>query len=126
MNNYDEIKTLIEASRKALKINLSESEKNVIKENYGLITEDIEDMEISTKEYETADDDSLDKKNETKKSDKKQAYRISGGILVIHGKTTKDLQITTEDKRAFQESMDEFVDEVSELVDFGKLNKFQN
>jgi hypothetical protein len=126
MNNYDEIKTLIEASRKALKINLSESEKNVIKENYGLITEDIEDMEISTKEYETADDDSLDKKNETKKSDKKQAYRISGGILVIHGKTTKDLQITTEDKRAFQESMDEFVDEVSELVDFGKLNLYEN
>jgi hypothetical protein len=62
---------------------------------------------------------------ETKpKDDKQQAYRISGGILVMHGKNKTDLEITTEDKRSFQETMDEFVDEVSEMVDFYPLNVY--
>ena len=56
------------------------------------------------------------------KEDKQQAYRISGGILVMHGKTKGDLEITTEEKRAFQETMDEFVNEVSEMVDFYPMN----
>ena len=60
------------------------------------------------------------------KLDKKKGYRISGGILYIHGKETKDLQLTTDDKTAFQESMDEFVSEVSEIVDFNKLNLYPN
>ena len=62
---------------------------------------------------------------ETKpKDDKQQAYRISGGVLVMHGKNKTDLEITTEDKRSFQETMDEFVDEVSEMVDFYPLNVY--
>jgi hypothetical protein len=54
--------------------------------------------------------------------DKQQAYRISGGVLVMNGKNKGDLEITTEEKRAFQETMDEFVDEVSDMVDFFPLN----
>jgi hypothetical protein len=34
------------------------------------------------------------------------------------------LEITTEEKRAFQETMDEFVDEVSDMVDFYPLNVY--
>lgn len=34
------------------------------------------------------------------------------------------MEITTEDKRSFQETMDEFVDEVSEMVDFYPLNVY--
>jgi hypothetical protein len=56
------------------------------------------------------------------KEDKQQAYRISGGVLVMHGKNKGDLEITTDEKRSFQETMDEFVDEVSEMVDFYPIN----
>jgi hypothetical protein len=58
--------------------------------------------------------------------DKTQKYRISGGILALHGKDKNELDITTDEKIAFQESMDEFVEEVSDLVDFNTLNVYQN
>ena len=58
--------------------------------------------------------------------DKKQAYRISGGILVLHGKSQVELELTTDEKIAFQETMDEFVNEVSDLVDFDNLNVYPN
>lgn len=125
MNNYEEIKSLINASKKALKLNLTESEKENIKLNYGFLNEDFDiDQLEKEREFETAD--SSDDKNKVKKSDKKQAYRVSGGIIVIHGKDQKELQLTTDDKKAFQESMDEFIVDVSELVDFGKLNLYKD
>ena len=46
--------------------------------------------------------------------------------MTINGKDKKELQLTTDDKNAFQESMDEFVSEVSELVDFNTLNLYPN
>jgi hypothetical protein len=76
-------------------------------------------------EYETADSEELKDKDEPK-TDKKKGYRISGGILYIHGKSEKDLQLTTDDKTAFQDSMDEFISEVAEIVDFNKLNLYPN
>jgi hypothetical protein len=36
------------------------------------------------------------------------------------------LDITTDEKVAFQETMDEFVEEVSDLVDFNTLNVYKN
>ena len=36
------------------------------------------------------------------------------------------MDITTDDKIAFQETMDEFVEEVSDLVDFNELNVYEN
>ena len=124
MNRYDEIKSLLKASRNVLKTTLNESEINKIKSTHGLLTEQ-EDVE---KEYETFDGgEEGDNKEETvNKADKKRAYRISGGVLVIHSKEPKNLQLTTEDKRAFQDTMDEFTSEVSELVDFDRLNLYEN
>jgi len=65
---------------------------------------------------------------ETKKSpdDKVQKYRVSGGILALHGKYKTDLDITSDDKIAFQQTMDEFIDEVSDLVDFNTLDVYPN
>jgi len=54
------------------------------------------------------------------------ADRISGGLFTMHGKDKKDLELTTEEKTAFQETMDEFVNEVSDLSDFGVLNLYPN
>jgi hypothetical protein len=87
---------------------------------------DIEDK-IQNDKYETAEKDEDEdeyKEFDKVKSDKKKAYRISGGILVIHSKNTTDLQLTTDDKSAFQESMDEFKQDVTEIVDFNKLNLY--
>jgi hypothetical protein len=76
-------------------------------------------------DYETAVDDREENKTPSPK-DKTQKYRISGGIMALHGKDRGDLDITTDEKVSFQETMDEFVDEVSDLADFNTLNVYQN
>jgi len=138
MTNYEEIKKLLSASRKLLGGNQLTEDIKSIKKNYGLLIEqpvedpdnkidvmtDIEDK-IQNDKYETAEkDEDKYKEFDKVKSDKKKAYRISGGILVIHSKNTTDLQLTTDDKSAFQESMDEFKQDVTEIVDFNKLNLY--
>jgi DNA-binding Lrp family transcriptional regulator len=125
MNRYDEIKNLLKASRSVLSNRIDEQVEQNIKKNYGIILEQEEDVlpNVEEKEYETADSD---KEEVVKKTDKKRAYRISGGIIVIHGDDKQKTQLTTEDKIAFQETMDEFTKEVSELVDFNKLNLYEN
>jgi len=129
MNNYDEIKKLLKSSRNLLEKKNSMSN---IRETYlskGLMVEQDTNTSFTTNLGEprpnVAKDTEKEIYQETKpKEDKQQAYRISGGILVMHGKSKTDLEITTEDKRAFQETMDEFVDEVSEMVDFYPLNAY--
>jgi hypothetical protein len=85
---------------------------------------DIDDKIKDDTEYETAEKPEEDEDYDEIKSDKKKAYRISGGILVIHSKNTSDLQLTTDDKVAFQETMDEFKQGVTEMADFNKLNLY--
>jgi hypothetical protein len=145
MNNYEEIRNLLKASRTMLGGEKMVKESFEIKKRYGLILEQPETEAVKidepnniTKrdnpmdsikrdiEYETADEGEPGDDKEEKKSEKKKGYRISGGILYIHGSNEKDLQLTTDDKTAFQESMDEFVNEVAEIVDFNKLNLYPN
>ena len=84
-------------------------------------------IDQDNKEYQTADSENGDDKEEVSSSkDKTQKYRISGGILALHGKNKTNTDITTDDKLAFQETMDEFVEEVSDLVDFNTLNVYPN
>ena len=45
---------------------------------------------------------------------------------MIHGNDKKALELTTDDKKAFQETMDEFVSEVSEMTDFNQLNLYSD
>jgi hypothetical protein len=143
MGNYEEIKNLLKASRNLIGGEKMIKESFEIKKRYGLITEQPEtDGKIDTPnnitkrdhpmqsiekdiDYETAETENKEEKNEPK-NDKKKGYRISGGILYIHGDKEKDLQLTTDDKVAFQESMDEFVSDVAEIVDFNKLNLYPN
>ena len=119
---YDEIKSLLKKSRMLLEQDNGETASQIN------IAKDIEDnIKNDSEEYETADDSSdKDNQEETSKRDKVQKYRISGGILALHGKNKTDLDITTDDKIAFQETMDEFVEEVSDLVDFNTLNVYPN
>jgi hypothetical protein len=113
INEYDEIKRLIKRSRLLSEqpeaLNMAKSIENNIEDD------NIQDM-----------DNNMDKENTTVKKDKSKTYRISGGLLTLHGKEKRDLELTTEEKSAFQETMDEFVEDVSDLSDFGVLNMYQN
>lgn len=145
MSNYDEIKNLLKKSRTMLSNDRSLNENREILRKYNLILEAEGDVEepnniikkdnpmdsieknIEKDDYETAETgEEGEEGDDVVKTDKKKGYRISGGLLYIHGKDTKDLQLTTDDKKAFQESMDEFVEEVAEIVDFNKLNLYPN
>ena len=110
INEYDELKSLLKKSR----ILMEQPEAvNLAKSIESEIDTDVE-----------MDDEMVD--TEKVKKDKSKTYRISGGLLTMHGKDKKDLELTTEEKTAFQETMDEFVDEVSDLSDFGVLNVYSN
>ena len=110
INEYDELKSLLKKSR----ILMEQPEAvNLAKSIESEIDTDVE-----------MDDETVD--TEKVKKDKSKTYRISGGLLTMHGKDKKDLELTTEEKTAFQETMDEFVDEVSDISDFGVLNVYSN
>jgi hypothetical protein len=121
MNRQEEIKKLLSASRNLLNKDMVNESTEILNKYYGIIKE-------SDDEYETAEPDEEDNEEtpEDRKFEKKTTYRISGGLMTINGKDKKELQLTTDDKTAFQESMDEFVSEVSELVDFNTLNLYPN
>lgn len=109
---YDQMKSLLNKSR-LLKEQVSIKRDNIAKS--------IEDTIDSDKKMNSDDMD-----NEKSPDDKTQKYRISGGIIALHGKDKSDTEITSEEKLAFQETMDEFVEDVSDLVDFNELNVYTN
>ena len=114
-DRYDEIKSLLKKSRMLLE---QDTQDNIAASIQSRIDQDMD--------YETAVDDKEDGEDKPVSKDKTQRYRISGGILALHGKDRNDLDITTDEKVAFQETMDEFVEEVSDLVDFNTLNVYPN
>ena len=118
-NSYDEMKDLLKKS----KFIFEQSVGNDIRYNPA--------TSIQTKIENGVEDDKEEdnlKTSPTKKtSSKYQKYKISGGVLVIHGDTRADVDnITTDDKTAFQTTMDEFIEEVSDLVDFETLHIYSN
>ncbi len=127
MNQYDEMKNLLKASREMLgKSDLNESRKSLIKA--GLINEQEEVVTDLTDEPVNVDVDSEEEIDieTTPTEDKSQSYRVSGGIVTLHGKDKQELEMTTEEKIAFQETMDDFVEQVSDLSDFGTLHIYPN
>lgn len=110
MNSYDEIKSLLKRSRLL--------QEQTVGTNIAKSIEDNIEDDTYTDDVEGNIDDI--------KKDKSKTYRISGGLLSLHGVDKKELQLTTEEKAAFQETMDEFVNDVSDLSDFGILNVYSN
>ena len=100
-----------------------------IKKSY--LIEQVESGQDLTKKYNVPDSvesDIEDNESEDKgvENEVQQGYRISGGVLVLHGNERKEVELTTDDKTAFQETMDEFVSEVSDMVNFEPLNVYSN
>ena len=125
-DRYDEIKSLIKKSRMLLE---QETQDNVAASVQQRINQDQEyETAVSDRKFSDREpgDDIEDDEVSSSPQDKTQKYRISGGILALHGKNNNNLDITTDEKTAFQETMDEFVDEVSDLVDFNTLNVYPN
>lgn len=130
-NSHDEIRDLLKASRNLLSNSTINEEVSNIKRQYGILTEqglDLTSGDVTKKINvgKTIEDEIEGDEEKKSKDDKTQAYRISGGLIVLHGKEQTELELTTDEKIAFQETMDEFVTEVSDLVDFNKLNLYQN
>jgi hypothetical protein len=119
-DRYDEIKSLIKKSRMLLE---QETQDNVADSVQSRIDQDME-YETAVSNKEAGDD--IEDDGAPVQKDKTQKYRISGGILSLHGKDRSELDITSDEKTAFQETMDEFVEEVSDLVDFDTLNVYPN
>lgn len=122
MNNYsngryDEIKNLVKNSRMLME------QLNAEKLGPINVAADIE-AKISDDESQVVG--KAVRKNLEAEEEYVQRYRISGGILAIHGKSKSDTDITSDDKVAFQDTMDEFTEDVSDLVDFNQLNVYSN
>ena len=129
MNNYEEIKNLIEASRKALSKNINESSKKQIRKQYGLLIEQNEEEVDVDIDADVSFDEKRPKKDSDeigKPKDKQKTYKIQGNLLVLNGKTEADIQLTTDEKNAFVETVDEFRNEVAELAEFDKLKVYQD
>lgn len=106
MNQYDEIKKLLKLSK-------------------GMLVEQVEDDRIN---IATDIEDRIegDQAKPEKSMNYEQDYRVSGGLIRMYGDTKQQTEITTLEKETFQETMEEFVNEVSELVDFDTLIVYPN
>lgn len=128
-NSYDEIKNLLKKSRMIAQTKYPSINEGVsdIKKKYLITEDDVIDGESELQSYEVAKsiEDGIEN-DDPKRDEQQQGYRISGGILVIHANDKTDLELTTDEKKSFQETMDEFVEEVSDLVNFGPLNIYSN
>lgn len=125
MNNYDEIKSLLKASRMILG-NINESQNRDILRKHNLLTEqEVEDEMVGDDvEVKTPQMGEKDSEKIGKPSDKQKGYKIQGNTIILHGTEETEVELTTDEKNAFVESIDEFRNEVAELVEFGKMNVF--
>lgn len=98
INEYDEIKELLSRSRK--------------------LTEQVQ--------VRQSIDDTNSEEGETKPEEKREEYTVSGGKIIVHGYKSEDMELTDEEKQNFQETMDEFVEQVSDLVDYNALHIYQD
>jgi hypothetical protein len=97
-DRYDEMKKFLDISR-----SLNEQ------------VEELEDMET----------EKLDVAKEREK-EKTEVYTISAGKLVIHGDDESQLNLTDDEKTTYQETMDDFIEQVSDLVDYKALPLYTN
>jgi hypothetical protein len=61
-----------------------------------------------------------------REKEKTQEYTISAGKLVIHAYDESELNLTDDEKTSYQETMDDFIEQVSDLVDYEPLNLYKN
>jgi hypothetical protein len=126
-NSHDEIRKLLKASRQMLAPKNHISETNQIRSKHGLITEqESSGYEVFQKANIAKSVEDTINKDESNKEDKQTSYRVSGHEIILHGKTESELELTEDEKKAFQDTITEFSTEVSKLVMFNPLNLYPN
>jgi hypothetical protein len=121
---YDEIKNLVKKAR------LLNEQLNAEKLGQEDVATDIEDkieddVATTTSTLGKGGESLLTTLSPTEAREEYETkYRISGNILALHGPTKASTEITTDDKTAFQDSIEEFNNEVSDLVEFTQLNVY--
>ena len=124
-NSHDEMKSLLKKSKMLFEQYSETGRINTVDSIANKIRSSVSDDAIVGGEQE--DETNQQGVKTSKASSKQQKYKISGGIFVLHGDTRAEVDnITTDDKSSFQETMDEFVEEVSDLVDFDELHLYKN
>jgi len=124
-NSYDEMKSLLKKSKMLFEQYSETGRINTVDSIANKIRSSVSDDAIVGDEQE--DETNQEGIKTSKTSSKQQKYKISGGIFVLHGDTRAEVDnITTDDKSSFQETMDEFIEEVSDLVDFDELHLYKN
>ena len=113
----DEIKGLVKTMR------LINEQLNAEKLGQVDVATDIEDKIETDVAYE---DDLTTLNPEEVREEFETKYRISGNILAIHGPTKASTDITTDDKTSFQDTIEEFNNEVSDFTEFNQLNVYPN
>jgi len=82
--------------------------KSLLSKSKKMMFEQVEDLDMQREE------------------EKIKEYEVSSGKIVVHGYTTTDVTLTDEEKNTYQETMDDFVEQVSDLVDYNSLNIYEN
>ncbi len=82
--------------------------KSLLSKAKNMMMEQVEDLEMQREEEKTKE------------------YEVSSGKIIVHGYTTSDVTLTDEEKNTYQETMDDFVEQVSDLVDYKSLNIYEN
>ena len=72
-------------------------------------------------QVETEDVPTLEREKEVTKD-----YNVSSGLITVHAYDRSDLELTDEEQSNYQETMDDFIEQVSDLVDFNALNMYEN
>lgn len=63
--------------------------------------------------------------SETKPEEKRREYVVSGGKIITHGYDSESLELGDMEKSSYQETMDEFTEQVSDMVDFNALHIYE-
>jgi len=99
--------------------------KTIIKNQTQYYNEQYDEMksliDISKRLYEQVDDIEMQREEEQIKE-----YEVSSGKIIVHGYDTSDITLTDEEKNTYQETMDDFIEQVSDLVDYNSLNIYEN
>lgn len=100
-SRYDDMKSMLDKVRM---LNEQEEETELM----------VDDEEPETNDRETSDEE------------RTKEYTVSGGKIIVHGMTEQDLTLTEEEKSTYQETMEEFVEQVSDMAEFHALNIYKN
>ena len=81
-------------------------------------------LNISRKLFEQTEDENIPTLEREKEVTKD--YNVSSGLITIHAYDRSDLELTGDEQSNYQETMDDFIEQVSDLVDFNALNMYEN